>query len=200
LSTFVANLIILVCTALTVELASAKKALSEEKTARLAVDQSLAEEKAAQRSVEQSLWAFKKAKAALNQDLLSTHASLTTTKEKLSSKSSALDHAVIKERKPQIKLKATGEKMKDQEQQLASAQKALSKREFSSSIVANAMVLVKNHMPEFDAEILQKDFIVHDVRWASLVNCAYDTTQHFVSLYDFSVLTDSDDNASPGAL
>jgi hypothetical protein len=93
----------------------------------LAADQSLAEEKAAQRSVEQSLWAFKKAKAALNQDLLSTHASLTTTKEKLSSKSSALDHAVIKERKPQIKLKATGEKMKDQEQQLASAQKALSK-------------------------------------------------------------------------
>jgi hypothetical protein len=32
-----------------------------------------------------------------------------------------------------------------------------------SSVVANAMALVKNHLPEFDAEILLKDFTVDDV-------------------------------------
>jgi hypothetical protein len=48
----------------------------------------------------------------LNQDLLSAHASLIATEEKLLSKSSALDHAVIKEREAQIKLKASEEKMK----------------------------------------------------------------------------------------
>jgi hypothetical protein len=88
---------------------------------------------------------------------------------------------------------------------LDSAQQALSKREFSSSTVissavANAMVLVKNHMPEFDAEILQKDFTVDDTERAALVNSAYDIAQHFVSLYDFSVLAESDDNNSPNAL
>jgi hypothetical protein len=78
----------------------------------------------------------------------------------------------------------------------------LSKREFSSStvissVVANAMALVKNNMPEFDTEILWKDFMVDDVGQEALVNSAYDTAQHFVSLYDLSTLADSDDNASP---
>jgi hypothetical protein len=35
---------------------------------------------------------------------------------------------------------------------------------------------------------------------AALVSSAYDTAQHFVSLYDFFVLIESDDNNSPGAL
>jgi lipoate synthase len=69
-----------------------------------------------------------------------------------------------------------------------------------SSVVANAMVLVKNHMPEFDAEILQKDFTVDDTKRAVLVNSTYDIAQHFVSLYDFSVLAESDDNNSLDAL
>jgi hypothetical protein len=69
-----------------------------------------------------------------------------------------------------------------------------------SLIVANAMVLVKNHMPDFDTEILRKDFTVDDAGWAALVDSAYDTAQHFVSLYDFSVLTNSDGNPSPGTL
>jgi hypothetical protein len=43
-----------------------------------------------------------------------------------------------------------------------------------SLVVANAMVLVKNHMPEFDAEILQKDFTVDDTKRAALVNSTYD--------------------------
>jgi hypothetical protein len=38
------------------------------------------------------------------------------------------------------------------------------------------------------------------MRAGSVVDSAYDTAQHFVSLYDFSVLADSDDNTSPGAL
>jgi hypothetical protein len=46
------------------------------------------------------------------------------------------------------------------------------------------MALVKNHMPKFDTEILQKDFTVDDVRWKALDESTYDTAQHFVSLYD----------------
>jgi hypothetical protein len=62
------------------------------------------------------------------------------------------------------------------------------------------MTLVKNHMPDFDAKILLKDFVVDDIEWVALVNSTYDTAQHFVSLYDFSVLAKSDDNNSPSAL
>jgi hypothetical protein len=51
---------------LTVELEVGKKALSEERTGPLDVDQSLAEEKAARRSIDQSIWASEEAKAALN--------------------------------------------------------------------------------------------------------------------------------------
>jgi hypothetical protein len=66
--------------------------------------------------------------------------------------------------------------------------------------VANAMALVKNHMPKFDTEIFRKDFTVDDAGWVALVDSAYDIAQYFVSLYDFSVLFYSDDNANPGAL
>jgi hypothetical protein len=88
---------------------------------------------------------------------------------------------------------------------LALTLKVLSKREFSSSVVissavTNAMALVKNHMPEFDTGILQKDFTIDDMGREALVYSAYDTAHHFVSLYDFSVLPESDDNASPGTL
>jgi hypothetical protein len=62
----------------------------------------------------------------LNQDFLSTQTSLAATQEKLSSKSSALDHVVIREREAQIKLEAAEEKRKAWEQQLELAQKALS--------------------------------------------------------------------------
>jgi hypothetical protein len=66
--------------------------------------------------------------------------------------------------------------------------------------MANAMALVKNHMFEFDTEILQKDFTVDETEWAALVDSGYDTAQHFVSLYDFSTLTESDDNNSLSSL
>jgi hypothetical protein len=112
----------------------------------------------------------------------------------LISKSSALNFAMTREREAEIKLWAAEEKIK-----------VLSNREFLSlavisSAVANAMALVKNHMPEFDTEILRKNFTVDDAGRETLVERAYDTAQHFMSLYDFSVLPESDDNASPGAL
>jgi hypothetical protein len=66
--------------------------------------------------------------------------------------------------------------------------------------MANAMTLVKNHIPDFDAEILFKDFTVDDVERAALVDSANDTAHHFVSLYDFFALAESDDNNSPSAL
>jgi hypothetical protein len=46
----------------------------------------------------------------LNQDFLSAQTSLAATQEKLSSKSSTLDHVVIREREAQIKLEAAEEK------------------------------------------------------------------------------------------
>jgi hypothetical protein len=64
--------------------------------------------------------------------------------------------------------------------------------------MANDMALVKNHMPEFDVEILRKDFTVTERQ--ALVDSAFDTVQYFVSLYDFSMLAESNDNASPGTL
>jgi hypothetical protein len=45
-----------------------------------------------------------------------------------------------------------------------------------------------------------KDFTIDDAELQALVDSAYDTAQHFVSLYNFSVLPKSDDNASHGAL
>jgi hypothetical protein len=88
---------------------------------------------------------------------------------------------------------------------LESTQKALSKREFSSSAVissavAHAMALVKNHMSEFDVEILRKDFTIDDAGREALVDSTYGITQYFMSLYDLSALAESDDNASPSAL
>jgi hypothetical protein len=66
--------------------------------------------------------------------------------------------------------------------------------------VANAVALMKNHLPDLDVEILRKDFAVDDAEREILVNSAYDATHDFVFLYDFSSLTGSDDNNSPGAL
>jgi hypothetical protein len=78
----------------------------------------------------------------------------------------------------------------------------LSKREFSSSAliskaVANAMVLVKNHMAKFDAEILRTDLTIDKEEQEALVDSAYDTAHFFVAQYDFFALAKSDDNASP---
>jgi predicted nuclease of restriction endonuclease-like RecB superfamily len=119
--------------------------------------------------------------------------------EKLSSKSSALDVALIQEREAQIKLQKLGDEKKAQEQLLAYAQKVLTKTDFSystmiSSAVTHAMAPAKNHILEFDAEILRRDFTINEAERKVLVDSIYDTTQYFVSQYDFSALAESDDN------
>jgi hypothetical protein len=88
---------------------------------------------------------------------------------------------------------------------LESAQKMLSKRDFSflmviSSAVAHVVALLKSRTPDLDTEKLQKDFpFNNDEERDALVYSVYGTTQHFVSQYDFSILNESDDNGSPGA-
>jgi hypothetical protein len=62
----------------------------------------------------------------------------------------------------------------------------LSKQEFSSSAVissavVNAMELVKNHVPDFDTEILRRDFTIYDGECEALVDSAYDAAHYFVS-------------------
>jgi hypothetical protein len=109
---------------------------------------------------------------------------------------------VILEQETQIKLQTLTDEKKVKEQLLESAQMALSKGDFtcstvSSLTVAHAMALVKSHMPNFDAEILQRDFPINDEEWDVLVHSLYDTAQYIASQYDFSILTKSDDNASP---
>jgi hypothetical protein len=68
---------------------------------------------------------------------------------------------------------------------LESAQKT-SKRDFSSSVVISSVVLWRDFLFNNDEE---RDALLDNV---------YDTAQHFVSQYDFSVLNESDDNGSPG--
>jgi septation ring formation regulator EzrA len=70
------------------------------------VDWALAEEKASQQAIEQSLLSSNEANTLLTKELDSSQATLSTTTEKLSSKSSALDHVVIQEQ--QMKIQLTG--------------------------------------------------------------------------------------------
>jgi hypothetical protein len=65
-------------------------------------------------------------------------------------------------------LTATEGQKKDQGLLLESARQALSKREDSSMLmiltaVANAMALLKSHLPDLDVELLRKDFVVDEV-------------------------------------
>jgi hypothetical protein len=91
--------------------AELNNALLNEKASRSAADQALAEKKAARQATEQSLLNFNEAKALLAREQDSTGTSLTTTTDKLSSKSSALDHAVIREQQMKIQLTACKEKL-----------------------------------------------------------------------------------------
>jgi hypothetical protein len=101
-------------------------------------------------------------------------------------------------------LQTLEDEKKAKEQLLESTQMALSKRDFTSlvvnsSVVGHVVALVKSHMPDFDAEILRRDFPINDEERDTLVDSVYDTAQYFVSQYDFSILNESDDNTSPDA-
>jgi hypothetical protein len=69
-----------------------------------------------------------------------------------------------------------------------------------SSAVAHAMVLFKNHLPALNLELLRQDFTMNDAERKTLVSSAFNAAQDFISSYDFSSLTESDDNDSPKAL
>jgi hypothetical protein len=67
---------------------------------------------------------------------------------------------------------------------LESAQQALSKHEDSSVLmismaVANAMALLKSHLPNLDMELLCKDFAVDEAEREALTNGAYDAAHEF---------------------
>jgi hypothetical protein len=152
----------------------------------------------------------------LSQALKSTKATNTTIRDNLASKSKELDDVVIWEQEANMLreqaetkladvekrlIAAEGEK-KDQGLLLEMAQEALSKCEDSSVLmisiaVANAMALLKSHLPDLDVKLLRKDFTVNEVECEVLTNSAYDAAHGFTSSYDFSSLAEFEDNDSP---
>jgi chromosome segregation ATPase len=192
-------------------LKAAQKALSDEKSARLRADNSLAEEKAARKTVEQSLQQSNNANATLALELETAQTSLVATRDKLDSKSKALDfqvihadEAVLRLKNVESRLKAAEEDLKNQRHLLESTQKTLSKSKNSfnmmiSSAVAHVVALFKN-LPDLNMELLHQDFTVDDAERETLVSNAFDAAQDFVSSYDFTSLVESDDNESPKAL
>jgi hypothetical protein len=125
--------------------------------------------------------------------LKNTQISLAATRDKLDTKSQALDFQVIRadEAMLQLKnvesrLKAVEEDLKKQMQLLESAQKTLSKCESSfnmmiSSTVAHAAALFNNHLPDLNIELLRQDFTVDDAERETLVSSAFDVVQDSVS-------------------
>jgi hypothetical protein len=104
--------------------------------------------------------------------------------------------------KSEEKLQAAEEELKTPGQSLELAQQALSRHEISSntmisSAVANVAALFKNHLLDLDMEILHKDFVVDEAVRETIVTTTYDAAQDFVSSYDVTSLTESEDNDSP---
>jgi hypothetical protein len=145
-------------------------------------------------------------------ELENAQTSLATTRDKLYSKSQALDFQVIhadevmlRLKNAESRLKVVEENLKNQMQLLESAQKTSSKCECSfnmmiSSVVAHAVALFNNHLPGLNIELLRQDFTVDDVEHETLVSSAFDVAQDFISSYDYVSLTKSDDNESSNAL
>jgi chromosome segregation ATPase len=109
-------------------LKAAQKALSDKKSVRLEVENSLAEEKASRQATEQSLQQSKDTNTTLALELENTHTSLATTRDKLYSKSQALDFQVIhanevmlRLKNAESRLKVVEENLKNQKQLLESA-------------------------------------------------------------------------------
>jgi hypothetical protein len=96
LSTSLADLRPSLFTVLANDLKAAQKALLDEKSARLGVENSLVEEKASRQTGEQSLQQFKDANDTLALELENVWTSLAATRDKLDSKSKTLDLQVIR--------------------------------------------------------------------------------------------------------
>jgi hypothetical protein len=138
--------------------------------------------------------------------------SLAATRDKLDSKSKALDFQVIRAdeailwlKNAESRLKTVEEDLKNQRQLLESAWKTSSKHESSfnmiiSSAVAHVAALFKNHLLDLNMELLRQDFTMDDTKRETLVSSVFDATQDFLSSYDFASLAESDDNDTPKAL
>jgi exonuclease VII large subunit len=97
---------------------AAQKALLDEKFARLGVENSRAEEKAARQPARQSIQQSKDANATLAHELENTHTSLAATRDKLDSKSKALDFQVIHTDEAMLRLKNAESRLKADEEDL----------------------------------------------------------------------------------
>jgi hypothetical protein len=145
-------------------------------------------------------------------ELENTQISLVATRDKLDSKSKALEFQVICTNEAMLRLKndksrvkVAEEDLKNQRQLLELTQKTSSKRESSfnmmiSSAVAPAVALFKNHLSDLNMKLLRQDFTMDDVERETLVSSAFDAAQDFVSSYNFVSLAEFDDNDSPKAL
>jgi chromosome segregation ATPase len=107
---------------------AAQKALSDEKSIRLGVENSLTEEKASRQAAEQSLQQSKDTNATLALELENGQTSLAATCDKSDSKSKVLDlqvfradEAMLRLKNVESRLKAIEEDLKNQRQLLESA-------------------------------------------------------------------------------
>jgi hypothetical protein len=99
--------------------------LLDEKSAQLRAENSLAEEKATRQATEQSLQQYNDANVTLALELETAQTSLAATRDKLESKSKALDfqvihadEAVLRLKNAESRLKAAEEDLKNQRQLL----------------------------------------------------------------------------------
>jgi chromosome segregation ATPase len=155
-------------------------------------------------------------KAKLSQALKTTQVAYTVSRDNLASKSKELDDVVIREQEANTlweqaeakladlekKIEVVEGEKKDQWLLLETARQALFKREDSSILiisttVANAMPLLKSHLPDLDVKLLRKDFAVDEADRKVLTSGAYDVAHEFASSYNFSSLAESEDNDSP---
>jgi hypothetical protein len=134
-------------------------------------------------------------KAKLSQALKTTKAAYTTTHDNLTSKFKDLEDAMIQEQEANKLREQAKAKLADVEKRLVVAEdekkdqglllettwQTLSKREDSSMLmilmtVANAMALLKSHVPDLDVELICKDFTVDEAEREALTNGAYYNT------------------------
>jgi hypothetical protein len=132
--------------------------------------------------VQQTLKDSDAEKAKRSQVLKTTQVAYTVTRDNLASKSKEQDDVVIWEQEANTlweqaqakladlekKIEAFEGEKKDQGLLLETAQQALSKREDSSILmisttVANAMALLKSHLPDLDVELLRRTLRL--MRW-----------------------------------
>jgi hypothetical protein len=100
------------------DLKAAQKALSDEKSAWLGAENTLAKEKATRQAAEQSIQQFQGANATLSLELENTQTSLAATRDKLDSKSKALDFQVIRANEAMLRLKNVESRLKVVEEDL----------------------------------------------------------------------------------